>query len=94
MTDIKLQDVVMDDHTGEVTHLLPREVQLDTLDDIFKSAEIGQQVESGAYIAIPVETLDQVIELLDDARGFLYVGRTQDAMKSIEAARLEVSRDE
>ena len=47
-----------------------------------------------AYVAIPIETLDKVIDLLDNARGFLYVGRTQDAMKSIEAARLEVSRDE
>ena len=51
-------------------------------------------VDEAAYVAIPIETLDKVIELLDAARGFLYVGKTQDAMKSIEAARLEVSRDE
>ena len=90
----RVQDVVLDSHTGEVLDILPREVHLDTPDDIFKSAEVGQQIESGAYVAIPIETLDNIVFLIDSARAYLYVGRTQDAMKSIETARLEVTRDE
>ena len=50
--------------------------------------------ESATYVSIPIETLNKVIELLDDARGFLYIGNTERAMKSIEAAKLELSRDD
>ena len=73
MSNTKVQDVVLDSHTGEVLDVLESE---------------------GAYVAIPIETLDKVIELLDDARGFLYVGNTQRAMNSLDALKKELNREE
>ena len=81
-------DVILDDHTGEVL-------------DIFDREEYAQECMEAAiakdfpynpcgYCAIPIETLDVVESLLDDAKAALYVGRTQKAIAIIEKIKEEL----
>ena len=51
-------------------------------------------VDEAAYVAIPIESLDKVIELIDDARAFLFVGNTQRAMNSLDELKKELNREE
>ena len=50
--------------------------------------------DEGAYIAVPIETLEKVKELLSDARGSLYVGRTEKGLRSIEEVIKELYGEE
>ena len=59
-------------------------------DEIIEATPIDQ----AAYVAIPIETLEKAIELVDDARAFLYVGNTQRAMNSLDELKKELNREE
>ncbi len=46
--------------------------------------------EGCGYVAIPIETLDRLDELLEEAIGALYTGNTQKGMKVLEKINQEL----
>lgn len=56
--------------------------------------EIVISFDEGVYTAIPIETLDKVKDLLDDASGSLYVGRTEKGLRIIEEIKTELFGEE